>query len=680
VRLSAATAGVHLAALWGFAVLKPLLDVVADDPAFFIARRVAGWPFIVALLIFALVPPLVLLGLELLAGLVSPRARAVLHVAFMGALAAALGLYVLRKTHPAGVGASLVICLVVGVVAAIAYQRAAAVRLFLTMLSPFPVVFLLLFLFASPAEHLIFPVEDAVAKRADTRSPVVMVVFDEFPVTSLMGPDGRIDARRFPNFARLARGSDWYRNTVTAADQTEDAVPALLSGERAKAGQVPTLADHPDNLFTWLRRSHTVNASEHLTELCPPDICPSRTSLVRREGAAISAMSLIYAHIVAPKKIADLLPEAGRSWGEALATEDPSVTPSTDVEAADLSRNGDLQFAEFLKSIHRPARGARPPLDFLHSSLPHMAWKYLPSGKVYDSIQTLLPGLSEDEFDWDHRRELVLQGYQRHLLQVMYVDRLLGRLVARLRREGLYDRSTFAVVADHGGSFETGGERRPVNRKNAADIGFVPFFVKRPGQRMGRIHEQTLQSIDMLPTIADAAGTSLPWKTDGRPARELTPGMRRVMTIHRQPDSQVRMGIDRLKRLRAQTLRRQIRLFGLGPGDPRLYAVGVPGRVIGQSLAQLRAEGARPAASEIDDADRLRDVDLRARFLPALAMGRLTGAGARGVRHVAVLLNGRVAGAGPTYQDDGETRFSVVMRQRGFRQGRNRVSVVALRG
>src|SRR4051812_27316224 len=44
----------------------------------------------------------------------------------------------------------------------------------------------------------------------DGPPPVVMIVFDEFPTTSLLDAHGRIDAVRYPNFARLARDANWF--------------------------------------------------------------------------------------------------------------------------------------------------------------------------------------------------------------------------------------------------------------------------------------------------------------------------------------------------------------------------------------------------------------------------------------------------------------------------------------
>ena len=45
------------------------------------------------------------------------------------------------------------------------------------------------------------------------------------------------------------------------------------------------------------------------------------------------------------------------------------------------------------------------------------------------------------------------QSYQRHLLQVMFVDRLVGELIRQLQQENLYDSTLLVLTADHGASF-----------------------------------------------------------------------------------------------------------------------------------------------------------------------------------------------------------------------------------
>jgi hypothetical protein len=76
------------------------------------------------------------------------------------------------------------------------------------------------------------------------------------------------------------------------------------------------------------------------------------------------------------------------------------------------------------------------------------------------------------------------------------------------------------VTADHGASFLTGEPRRPANRANVGGIAPVPFFVKAPEQRDGRVDDAAVRTIDVLPTIADAAGVRVTWRTDGMPAGE----------------------------------------------------------------------------------------------------------------------------------------------------------------
>ena len=109
------------------------------------------------------------------------------------------------------------------------------------MLAAAPALFLALFLLASPVTELVLPGDTDVA-TADVRegAPVVMVVFDELPTTSLLDRDGGIDRERYPSFAELAERSTWYSQATTVFDSTTHAVPAILDGRRAEEGSLPT--------------------------------------------------------------------------------------------------------------------------------------------------------------------------------------------------------------------------------------------------------------------------------------------------------------------------------------------------------------------------------------------------------------------------------------------------------
>ena len=105
----------------------------------------------------------------------------------------------------------------------------------------------------------------------------VLIVLDEFPGDTLLGPDGRIDAGRFPNFAALAGDATWFHNAHTAYDSTTKAVPLVLDGIRPHPGTSPIVRDHPHSIFTALgRRGYRIVTSEEATAHVPGALLPER--------------------------------------------------------------------------------------------------------------------------------------------------------------------------------------------------------------------------------------------------------------------------------------------------------------------------------------------------------------------------------------------------------------------
>ena len=263
---------------------------------------------------------------------------------------------------------------------------------------------------------------------------IVMVVFDELPLTSLVGPGERIDASRYPAFARLARDATWYRRATAVHDSTALAVPSILDGRYPRAGLRSDVYSHPVNLFTLLERRYEVHASEEATGLCPTSLC--------------------------------------------------EPTPGTTL--SHLAHGKLARFREFVRTVEpRPA----PALWFKHVLLPHVPWQFYPSGRRYRrNAPEPIPGVNGElgfGVPW-----LVTISYQRHLLQLGLADRLLGELLARLRRLGLYDETLIVVVADHGIGFHVGMERRTVTRRNGQDLAPVPLLLKLPRQRRGSIEDR----------------------------------------------------------------------------------------------------------------------------------------------------------------------------------------------
>ena len=115
--------------------------------------------------------------------------------------------------------------------------------------------------------------EGAVPHAVGPPRTIVMVVFDELPLTSLMKPGGDIDVARYPAFAGLARDGTWYRGATAVHDSTALAVPAMLDGRYPRPGLESNVYSHPTNLFTLLARDYELHVSEEATGMCPTSLC-----------------------------------------------------------------------------------------------------------------------------------------------------------------------------------------------------------------------------------------------------------------------------------------------------------------------------------------------------------------------------------------------------------------------
>jgi len=86
------------------------------------------------------------------------------------------------------------------------------------------------------------------------------------------------------------------------------------------------------------------------------------------------------------------------------------------------------------------------------------------------------------------------RGYQRHLLQVGFVDRLLGQVLDRLQQTGLYERSLILLTSDHGICFRYGELRRDVTKSNAIDLLPVVLMMKLPGEKKGGVNDRNVEN------------------------------------------------------------------------------------------------------------------------------------------------------------------------------------------
>jgi hypothetical protein len=670
--------GAHLAVLSAFAISQPLFDLFARAPEFFATRGSTGWEIVAFAIIVTVVPPALLLLAEVVAGLLDLRLRRALHLTFVAALVGLVALQALKDVNVLPAAALVAASLLLGAGVALAYAQAPPVRAFLTVLVPAPILFLGLF-FLSPVGRLVAPSEaSAPAAVAPSRMPIVVVLLDELPTTSLLDARGRIDRVRYPQLAALQRDSTWFRNATTVHDHTTSAIPAILTGRYPEKGRLPVASEHPESLFTLLGRTHRMHVSEDVTRLCSDDLCPDAGEpLGQRMASLASDLTVVYPHVLLPSGLTGGLPPITGTWKDFRGSGDGgSAVRGGSARSLDRSAVGDqyARFRQFIASIREP-RG-RPPLHFLHVLLPHRPWQYLPSGRRYTSSGAV-PGLRDDN-EWTDDEWLVRQGFQRHLLQTGLVDRLVGELVARLRAQGLYDRSLVVITADHGVSFHGGAQRRWLTEGNIEDLAPVPLIVKAPGQRRGRVDDSYVRTVDVLPTIADVLGVRIPWATDGRSALGPDAPVRRTIELSNRAGDRFALGAAAFETRRGAALARQVGLFGFGREGPGLYGIGPHLGLLGRAIRELRPVPSGASSAAVNGAAKLRAVDPGSGFVPAHVTGRVRGpAGERG-HDIAIAVNGRIAAVAPSSKEGGEARFSALVPESTLRPGRNELEVLAV--
>ena len=224
----------------------------------------------------------------------------------------------------------------------------------------------------------------ASAEAKAPRPHVVLIVFDEVPHRLARGP-GRADRcdpvpRASP---RWPGTSIWFRNHHAVADTTSASVPAILTSTRPQpatsASSSPT-RNYRHSLFTLLGSLAATGSrpTDGNTRICPPQYCRYPKPFGSSPGDH---------------------PRSGSAWTSWIA---------------------------FLRSSLR--RSSRPRLSDPNPLLPHVPWHPLtPSGHMRD------PGpLGQGRAGTRRARMaspdpfLTIQDEQRHLLQVGYVDRVIG--------------------------------------------------------------------------------------------------------------------------------------------------------------------------------------------------------------------------------------------------------------
>ena len=366
-----------------------------------------------------------------------------------------------------------------------------------------------------------------------TPPPVVMIVFDEWPLASIVRQDGTIDADLYPNVAALAARLDLVpgHHDGGQPDQLRRARPAHRRRARVE-GDTADASTHPENLFTLLGGTYDLDVTERITRLCPTSLCA--TGGGRRDRRT-------------PIDLADLLAEAADVYADRLTPGEPRGPGHRRVRRArrrgrrgpgrrrpDGPRRPPRPSTRDPRPLPPRASAATrtPTLHFLHLLAPHTPYRHLPDGHQYEADPALRQITAEDDAEaaatcaarpspppcstasasswrWPTSTACWATCSTGSASTGLYDD--------ALRRRHL--RPRHRVPARRGRPGPRGGRRSTPDGPARAALG-PPVREGARARPTGVVSDVPAETIDVLPTIADRLGIDLPWEVDGdRPGR-----------------------------------------------------------------------------------------------------------------------------------------------------------------
>ena len=668
--------------LCSFAIGQPLLDVSGRSPETFVFYRVGGLEVLAYALLLLVVPPVVLWLSVTGLTLVSAATGRVAYTSAAAGLIALTVVQAVKKASPLRGPVLVVVAVLVAVGALWLFARSKMAQSFMTYLTPAPLVFALLFVLTTPAGELVRPAEAGPVTRSTqargAAPPIVMIMLDELPIMSLLNSQGQVDERVFPNFARVAETSHWFRNATGISPYTATAVPAILSSQYPEEKLVPSYVQHPDNLFSLLSPDYRIRAFETITQLCDPARCAVAEPAggKRGMGGLFGQTWRVAKSLATPYEDEAPLSDqfAEQSAGDVKGTNQPAGEGSLP-HWKTLQANQPERFQRFVAGL-RPRD--KPTMHFIHLLLPHHPWRYLPSGATYPD--KLLGGVTGR---WGRQTWPIKVDRQAHLLQVAYTDRLLGEVFDRLQEQRMWDGALVVVTADHGESFVPGDSGRRLTRQpeSQAQLAWVPVFIKEPGQSRGETSDANWEQVDLLPTMAEALGRKLTFNVDGishlsrtreRSAKYFYNYPGRRITFPTTPGFRIVVGGV------TDTLARG------SEGQAGLYMMGSRPDWIGKRVSSLTSLGvdvggspSRMRASLADEVD-LDSLDPSSGTVPALVMGTLQESTGRGT--VVIAVNGTVAAVSEIYPEAGEPSFAGFVNDALFQAGANDLALYEVVG
>ncbi len=176
----------------------------------------------------------------------------------------------------------------------------------------------------------------------------------------------------------------------------------------------------------------------------------------------------------------------------------------------------------------RQTEPSQPFLLFLHTYDTHTP--YAPDnsyrGLFLDNLEPPTPGFEPTSETMEKIRTSVWTGskmvlpdndleYAKGLYdaEIRQVDDWVARLVEGLEEMNLMEKSIIVVISDHGEEFQEHGS--VLHEKLYTTVTRIPFILVAPGLDGGRVIEHIVETVDLMPTLLELVGASIPEGVQG---------------------------------------------------------------------------------------------------------------------------------------------------------------------
>ena len=206
----------------------------------------------------------------------------------------------------------------------------------------------------------------------------------------------------------------------------------------------------------------------------------------------------------------------------------------------------------------------------------------------------------------------------------------------------------------------------------------VPLLVKLPHARSGSVSDRNVESIDLVPTVAEVLEVELPWEADGSSV---------LQSSDERPTKTV-VGLDgeALKTCKADfpektaAVERTLDAFGRYPGVEGLFRIGPHQELIGRRISECEVAVERAGETELFGTEILARADAAAAWVPCHLGGRIiTFDSARLPMDLAIAVDGKVLATTRTLTIPGlEETWTAMVPEEAF-GGSREVEVYAIR-